>query len=48
MNRINNYINMLKEFDYKRNGKYETIEFLKIMIKYFEDTYEYEWDPKHE
>lgn len=43
MSRVDNYINMLKEFDYKKNGKESTIEFLKIMIEYLEETYEYEW-----
>lgn len=33
---IDNLIFMLKEFDYKKNGKKDTIEFLKIMIEYFE------------
>lgn len=43
MSRVDNYINMLKEFYYKKNGKEKSIEFLKLMIKYLEDTYEYEW-----
>ena len=32
---LNNYIDMMKEFDYKRNGKKLTIYFLVEMIKYF-------------
>lgn len=43
MNRIDNFINMLKEFYYKKNGKEASIEVLKVMIKYFDETYEYEW-----
>ena len=43
MSRADNLINMLREFDYKKNGKYSTIEFLKTMIEYLEETYEYEW-----
>ena len=34
---LNNYINMLKEFDYKKNGKTVTIYFLAQMIQYFND-----------
>ena len=48
MNRVDNYINMLKEFYYKKNGKEASIEFLKVMIKYLEDTYEYEWQITNE
>lgn len=44
MSRVDNYINMLKEFYYKKNGKESSIEFLKVMIEYLEETYEYEWD----
>lgn len=28
---------MMKEFDYKRNGKKKTIDFLEIMIQYFNE-----------
>ena len=34
---LNNYINMLKEFDYKKNGKTVTIYFLAQMIQYIND-----------
>ena len=34
---LQNLIAMLKEFDYIRNGKESTIEFLKIMIEYFKE-----------
>lgn len=44
MSRIDNLINMLKEFDYKKNGKGISIQFLIEMIYMFEDTYEYEWE----
>lgn len=46
MSRVDNYINMLHEFYYKKNGKEASIEFLKIMIEYLEDTYDYEWEVK--
>lgn len=46
MNRVDNYINMLQEFYYKKNGKEATIDFLKYMISLFEDTYSYEWEMK--
>lgn len=32
---LENLINMLKEFDYKKNGKKKTLDFLAIMIQYF-------------
>lgn len=44
MTRVDNYINMLKEFYYKKNGKESSIEFLEYMIKQLEDTYDYEWE----
>lgn len=44
MTRVDNLINMLKEFDYKKNGKGVSIQFLIEMIHYFDETYEYEWD----
>ena len=34
---LNNLISMLKEFDYKKNGKDSTIKFLAVMIEYFMD-----------
>lgn len=34
---INTFINMLKEFDYKKNGKLMTIYFLARMIQYFNE-----------
>lgn len=37
MEKIENLINMMKEFDYKKNGKTMTIYFLAEMIKYFND-----------
>ena len=46
MNRVDNLINMLKEFDYKKNGKGVSIQFLIEMIQYFDETYEYEWEMK--
>lgn len=32
---LDNLINMMKEFDYKKNGKFGTLKFLGIMIQYF-------------
>lgn len=32
---LENLINMMKEFDYKKNGKQATLEFLLIMYQYF-------------
>jgi len=46
MTRVDNLINMLKEFDYKKNGKDATIQFLIEMVNYFDETYEYEWEVK--
>lgn len=46
MNRVDNLINMLKEFNYKKNGKYSTIQFLMEMINSLDETYEYEWEIK--
>ena len=43
MSRVENYIEMLKEFDYLKNGKEATILFLEQMIDFFDDTFEYEW-----
>ena len=34
---LDNLIKMMKEFDYKKNGKTLTIYFLAEMIKYFND-----------
>ena len=48
MNRVDNYINMLLEFDYKKNGKVPSIDFLKIMINYLQNTYEFEWENKND
>ena len=39
---LDNLINMMKEFDYRKNGKKDTLNFLLIMFLYF---YEVEdWD----
>lgn len=39
---LDNLINMMKEFDYRKNGKKDTLNFLLIMYQYF---YEVEdWD----
>lgn len=32
---LENLINMMKEFDYKKNGKVLTLEFLATMYNYF-------------
>lgn len=34
---LENYIQMMKEFDYEKNGKTLTIYFLAQMIQYFND-----------
>ena len=34
---LNNLIDMMKEFDYKKNGKEKTLEFLLIMYQYFNE-----------
>ena len=47
MTRVDNYINMMKEFCYNKCGKEMTIEFLKYMIKLFEETYDYEWEDSY-
>lgn len=44
MTRVDKYIEMLQEYYYKKNGKYNTIEFLKYMIDLLKKTYEYEWE----
>jgi uncharacterized protein YxeA len=36
-NNIDNLINMMKEFDYKKNGKEATLNFLIIMFNNFAD-----------
>ena len=46
MSRVDNYINMLKEFYYKKNGKDATIQFLIEMVQLLDETYEYEWEMK--
>lgn len=46
MSRVDNYINMLLGFDYKRNGKVTSIDFLKYMINELQNTYEFEWKDK--
>lgn len=38
MSNLDNLIIMMKEFDYKKNGKQKTIDFLALMIQYFNDT----------
>ncbi len=48
MSRVDNYILMLQEFYYKKNGKVASIDFLKYMIEQLEETYEYEWEVKDE
>lgn len=32
---LNNLIDMMKEFDYKKNGKKKTLQFLLLMYQYF-------------
>ena len=44
MTRVDNYINMLKEFDYKKNGKDATVQFLIELVQLLDETYEYEWE----
>lgn len=44
MTRVENYINMLKEFDYLKNGKDATVQFLIEMVQLLDETYEYEWE----
>ena len=34
---INNLIDMMREFDYRRNGKSTTIDFLAYMIQQFNE-----------
>ena len=48
MNKINNLICMLRDFYYEKNGKKETIEFLKYMIKEFEKTRVRDWEKINE
>lgn len=41
MNNLDNLIVMMKEFDYEKNGKKKTIDFLAIMIQYFNEMNEW-------
>ena len=46
MSRVENFIAMLLEFDYLKNGKELSIEFLEYLKQQLEDTFQYEWEVK--
>lgn len=48
MNNLKNLIDMMREFYYEKNGKKETIEFLKYMINEFEKTRTRDWEKINE
>jgi len=43
MNKLEIYMDMLKEFDYKKNGKELTLYFLTLMVELIEKLDEDEW-----
>lgn len=48
MNKLDNYISMLQEFDYRKNGKELSIDFLKFILISLEMTNENEWKTKND
>lgn len=44
MKNLKNLLDMLREFYYEKNGKKETLEFLKYMIVELENTRARDWE----